>query len=110
MPLADDDTAVTLINIFTVDPADQQRLIDLLTRVTDDFVSHASGFVSAKLHRSIDGRKVTMYACWRSVEHYQAMRQDAAPQRLLEEVLSFATFEPGVYTTVRTFGHPDGRS
>jgi hypothetical protein len=31
-------------------------------------VRHAAGFISARLHRSLDGTKVTMYAQWRSVE------------------------------------------
>jgi hypothetical protein len=52
----------TLINVFTVEPSNQRRLIGLLTRATDDFVCRAPGFISSTLHRSIDGRKVTMYA------------------------------------------------
>jgi quinol monooxygenase YgiN len=85
-------SVVTLINVFTVDPTNQQRLINLLTRATEVSVRHASGFISASLHRSIDGTKVTMYAQWRSVEDYQAMRQDPVPRPFLEEALAIATF------------------
>jgi hypothetical protein len=35
------NSVVTLINVFTVDPANQERLVDLLTRATDGFVSRA---------------------------------------------------------------------
>jgi quinol monooxygenase YgiN len=94
---------VTLINVFTVDPSNQQRLLELLTRATEVSVSHAPGFVSASLHRSLDGTKVTMYAQWRSVEDYQAMRQDPAPLPFLQEALAIATFEPGMYEVVQTF-------
>jgi quinol monooxygenase YgiN len=94
---------VTLINVFTVDPTHQQRLVELLIRATEVEVSHAPGFVSASLHRSLDGTKVTMYAQWRSVEDYQAMRQDPAPLPFLQEALAIATFEPGMYEVVRTF-------
>ena len=94
---------VTLINVFVVEPANQQRLIDLLIRATDKFVSRAPGFVSARLHSSLDVTKVTMLACWSSVEAYQAMRQDPAPRPLFEEALTIATFEPGMYQVVRTF-------
>jgi heme-degrading monooxygenase HmoA len=66
-------------------------------------VSRAPGFLSATLHRSIDGTKVTMYAKWRSAEDYHAMRQDPAPLPFLEEALSIAKFEPGIYEVVRTF-------
>ena len=62
---------VTVINVFTVDPTNQHRLVELLTRATEGSVRHAPGFVSASLHRSLDGTKVTMYAQWRSVEAYE---------------------------------------
>ncbi|MBR1119917.1 antibiotic biosynthesis monooxygenase [Bradyrhizobium lablabi] len=94
---------VTLINIFTVDPVNQQRAIDLLARATDEFVSRASGFVSSTLHRSLDGTKVTMVAQWRSAEDYEAMRRDPRPRPLLEEALTIAKFEPGMYEIVREF-------
>src|SRR5438105_15149154 len=96
-------SVVTLINVFTVDPTNQHRLVELLTRATEVSVRHAPGFVSASLHRSLDGTKVTMYAQWRSVEAYQAMRQDPAPLPFLQEALSIATFEPGMYEVVQTF-------
>ncbi|HCF88106.1 MAG TPA: antibiotic biosynthesis monooxygenase [Ktedonobacter sp.] len=96
-------SVVTLINVFTVDPTNQQQLVELLTRATEVGVSHAPGFVSASLHRSLDGTKVTMYAQWRSVQDYQAMRQDPAPLPFLQEALTIATFEPGMYEVVQTF-------
>src|SRR5215510_11098881 len=94
---------VTLINVFTVDPANQQRLLDLLARATEGSVSRAPGFLSATLHRSLDGAKVTMYAQWRSIEDYQAMRGDPAARPFLEEALTIASFEPGMYEVVQTF-------
>jgi quinol monooxygenase YgiN len=92
-----------LINVFTVEPANQHRLVDLLTRATDGSVNRAPGFISATLHRSLDGTKVTMYARWRSAEAYQAMRGNPGPQPFLEAVLAIARFEPGMYEIVRTF-------
>jgi quinol monooxygenase YgiN len=70
---------ITLINVFTVEPANQRRLVELLTEATEVSVRQAPGFVSASLHRSTDGTKVTMYAQWRSIDEYQAMRRDPAP-------------------------------
>ena len=104
--IAKDVSLVTFINVFTVDPEDQQRLVDLLTKVTQTFVRHAGGFVSSSLHRSLDGRKVTMYAQWRTMEDYERMRKDPAPVPFLQEALTFATFEPGTYEVVATFA-PD---
>ena len=94
---------IILINIFTVEPCKQQELVDLLTQATDVSVRHASGFISASLHRSLDGTKVTMYAKWRSEEDYQAMRKDPTPLPFLQRALAIAKLEPGMYEVVRTF-------
>ena len=94
---------ITLINVFTVEPANQRRLIELLTEATDVSVRRAPGFVSASLHRSTDGTKVTMYAQWRSIDEYQAVRQDPAPLPFFQEALKIAKFEPGIYEVVETF-------
>jgi hypothetical protein len=56
MPPNSDDTVV-LINVFTVEPANQQRLVDLLTRAIDGSVNRAPGFVSARLRRWPAGRR-----------------------------------------------------
>ena len=98
---------IILINVFTVDPTDQHQLLELLARATDEFVSRAPGFVSSTLHRSLDGTKVTMYAQWHSAEAYEAMRRDPGPLPFLEESLTIAKFEPGMYEIVRTFSPTD---
>jgi quinol monooxygenase YgiN len=94
---------VTLINVFTVDPANQQALIDLLARATETSVRHAPGFISASLHRGLDGTKVTMYAQWRSVEAYQAMRANPTPLPYLQQALAIAKFDPGMYEVVESY-------
>lgn len=94
---------IVFINVFHVDPPNQQRLVDILTRVTAEIVSKAPGFVSSTLHRGTDGSKVTMYAQWATLADYEAMRQDPAPRAYLDEALSFATFDPGMYEVVREF-------
>lgn len=94
---------VTLINVFTVEPAHQAELVKLLTQATETAVRHAPGFLSARLHRSFDGTRVAMYAQWQSVEAYQAMREDPGPRPYLERALAIARFEPGMYEVVQTF-------
>jgi len=94
---------VTLINVFTVEPANQRQLLELLARATDTSIRHAPGFISASLHRGLDGTKVTMYAQWRSVEDYQAMREDPPPLPYLQQALAIAKFDPGMYEVVETY-------
>ena len=100
------DGPVTLINVFTVEPENQQRLIDLLTEITERSVCHAPGFLSARLHRSLDGTKVTMVAEWRSRVDYEAMRADPTSRPYLERALAIAKFEPGMYEVFETFAPP----
>jgi quinol monooxygenase YgiN len=94
---------LTFINVFTVAPENQDELIKLLTEVTEQNVRHHKGFVSASLHRGIDGKKVTMYAQWASVEDYESMRRSSGPAPALEKVLQIATFDPGMYEVAEIF-------
>jgi quinol monooxygenase YgiN len=94
---------LTLINVFQVDPAHQKQLVDLLKHATDGIVNAAPGFITSTLHRSLDGTKVAMYSRWRSIDDYQAMRGNPRLRALLEEVLSIAKFEPGIYEVVQTY-------
>jgi len=48
-----------------------------------------------------------MYAQWRSAEDYEAMRRDPGPLPFLEEALTIAKFEPGMYEVVRIFSPID---
>lgn len=89
---------VTLINVFTVEPQDQQRLVDLLGEATESDIERMPGFVSANIHRSLDGTKVVNYAQWESREAYEAMLEspEAAPH--MEEAAGLAvSFEPHLY-------------
>ena len=94
---------LTLINVFTVEPINQQKLVDLLILATENSVQKVTGFISSSLHRSIDGTKVTMYAQWKSIEDYQNMRNNSTASPYLEEAKKIAKFEPGMYEVVETF-------
>ena len=50
-----------------------------------------------------------MYAQWRSIDDYQAMRQDPNPLPFLQEALTIGRFEPGIYQVVQTFA-PGGET
>jgi len=107
--IAENSGLVTAINVFTVDPSNQQRLLDLLARMTETSVRNLPGFVSAALHRSVDGGKVTMYAQWASVQHYQdyqATRSKSGASPEVTEILAIARFEPAAYEVVKVCAGP----
>jgi len=88
----------TLINVFTVPPDRQQQLVDALTRATEDTIRHLPGFISASIHKSLDGTRVTNYAQWRSREHLEGMLSSAVAQPHLAEATALATsVEPHLY-------------
>lgn len=80
---------LTLVNVFHVEPENQQALVDLLIGATEQGMRHIDGFVSANIHRSLDGKRVVNYAQWRSREDFEAMLQnpEAVPHMKKAEAL-----------------------
>ena len=60
--ISKDNKVVTLINIFTVDPKNQQRLVDILVVATEQTMRHMPGCVTANIHKSSEGERVANYA------------------------------------------------
>lgn len=63
----------TLVNVFTVKPENQQKVIDVLVEAGRQTMQRLSGFISSNLHRSFDGKYVVNYVQWRSKEDFEAM-------------------------------------
>lgn len=103
LSIAKGERPMTVINVFTVAPDQQARLIDLLSRATESSVRHVPGFVGAALHRGLDGTKVTMYAQWRTADDYARMRERPDSSPFLAEALTIARFDPGFYEVTETF-------
>ena len=51
--ISKDNRVVTLVNVFTVAPENQQRLVEMLVEATEKTMKHVPGFVSANIHKSI---------------------------------------------------------
>ena len=96
--IAKHNDVVTLINVFTVAPDEQQRLVEVLVDATQAVMRKQPGFVSANIHRSLDGRRVTNYAQWRSREAFEAMLQNQEAAEHMGEAAKIAErFEPHLY-------------
>jgi quinol monooxygenase YgiN len=89
---------VTLINVFTVTPENQQRLVDLLVEATQSIMRNQPGYISANIHKSLDGTRVTNYAQWRSQADYEAMLNNPEALVHMRAASQLATsFEPHLY-------------
>ena len=92
--ISKDNKVVTLINVFTVGPENQQRLVDVLLEATEKTMKHLPGFVSASIHRSFDGAKVVNYAQWRSREDFAAMMRNPEAHPHMAAAAALAEFDP----------------
>ena len=104
--ISPDRDLVTLINVFQVDPARQQELVEVLVGATESVISAMPGYVSANIHRSLDGSRVANYAQWESREAFEAMLRRPEAQPHLEAASRLATAVPVLYEVV--FSHPTG--
>lgn len=101
--IAKDAAALILINTFHVTPGKQQALIDLLDKATNEIMRKQPGFISANIHRSLDGTKVANYAQWRSKADFEEMQNNPEASVHMKEAAALADrFEP----VLRGFKHP----
>lgn len=91
-----DDDAVVLINIFKCEPRRQDVLMEHLT-VLARAQTALPGFISATLHRGLNGRTVANHAVWRSADDWKAMTRHPTVVQAMGPILAVATFEPHLY-------------
>lgn len=92
------DRYVVLINTFTVEPGNAESLLDELTRATEQGMRRRPGFISANLHVSLDRRRVTNYAQWRTQQDLNTMMADPSAQDHMRRAADIATsFDPIYY-------------
>jgi heme-degrading monooxygenase HmoA len=99
-PIAAGADYVTLINVFTVKPEDQDQLVDMLTKATDGAMSKIPGFISANIHKSADGTRVANYAQWRSAQDFEAMMKMPEAQAHMAPITKIATYDAHLYDVV----------
>ena len=85
---------LTLINVFTVEPERQNELVKVLIEATEQTMKHLPGFVSANIHRSLDGKKVVNYAQWRSKADFEAMGKNPEAAPHMKAAAALAQFDP----------------
>ncbi len=98
---------ITLINTFEVDPDRQQELVDLLLEATTDVMRHLDGFVSANLHKSMDGKYVANYAQWETQAHFEAMLANPVAREHMQKSAEIANkFTPILYRAMHSDSAP----
>lgn len=85
---------LTLINVFTVNPENQQKLVEVLIEATQKTMKHLPGFISASIHKSYDGTRVINYAQWRRREDFEAMGKNPEAKSHMGASAALAKFDP----------------
>ena len=83
----------TLINVFVVEPDNQDKLIQVLKEGTEALFSKQPGHISASFHKSMDGRRVVNYGQWRSPKDIDAFRSKPEIGEYFKRVRELAQFE-----------------
>ncbi len=92
---------VTQINVFTVAENQQQPLIDYLTQAAQ-VAREGDGWISASLHRSLDGTRVVNYA--QSVDEAAAQRvvRHLMTKGMIQGNKAYGEAHPGLYEVAFT--------
>lgn len=103
----ENDFSVVLINTFYVKPGQDEELLQVLIKATDEVMRHQPGFISANLHISLDRMRVVNYAQWRSKEDFERMQSNPDAKPHMKRAVELAErFDPVLYTVA----HVDNRS
>ena len=90
---------VVLINVYRCEPELLDALMERLA-VMVRAQRKAEGFISATVHRGLNGKVAAVHAVWRSREDWKTMARSAAVNAAMEPIMAIATFEPNLYEAV----------
>lgn len=88
---------VTSINVFTVNPQNQQRLVNLLIHTAERIFKKQPGYVSTNIQKSLDGMRVVNCSRWRSRADFDAIFKIPEVVEQLAEIMAFAKSDYHLY-------------
>ncbi|KVL09872.1 antibiotic biosynthesis monooxygenase family protein [Burkholderia ubonensis] len=102
--LAEEAAPVVLVNVFTLEPEDEQAFL----RVWQDdaaFMKRQPGFISTQLHRAVGERPTYLnYAVWESTADFRAAFTDPAFRAKLSAYPASAVASPHLFRKVAVEG------
>jgi quinol monooxygenase YgiN len=83
----------TLINVLTVEPENQGKVIELLRGNTENVISGLDGWISTSFIAAKDRRHVVIYSQWRDVASVEAMRANPDMVAYFPTIRALAAFD-----------------
>lgn len=98
-------TPVTLINILSIEPVNQEALLASLRHNTETVITTLKGWISTRLVASHDGARVVIYSEWETPADVEAMRADPRMQAYFPSVAALASLDTMLGTVVMLHEH-----
>ncbi len=95
--------SIVLVNTFIVkDSLRQQKVIDMLEDASKQIMSKHDGFISIRIHKSLDGTKVLSHLQWKNKESIERMVNDPRVIIHMNDIASIAKVDRTLYEIVFT--------
>lgn len=100
-----DDGPIVLINVFTVDPADEETLLKAWAHDAD-FMKEQPGYISTQLHKGLAGSSTLVnYAVWQDVESFRNAFTNPEFQRRIQAYPASAVASPHLFKKLSVPNH-----
>ena len=100
-----EDGSIVLINVFTIDPADEDALLAAWSHDAD-FMKEQPGYISTQLHKGIGGSSTFInYAIWENVESFRGAFTNPEFQKRIGDYPDSAVASPHLFKKLAVPGH-----
>lgn len=84
----------TFINTFRCEPSNQDEIVKINIDIVEQVACTFPGFISAAVHRSLDGTRVFNYLHWEAAEHLVAMQRSPEFRAIARRFAGLIEFDP----------------
>ena len=96
---------IVLINVFTIDPADEDALIAAWDHDAS-FMKAQPGYISTQMHKGVAGSSTFInYAIWENIESFRNAFTNPEFQKRIGEYPSSAVVSPHLFKKLAVSGH-----
>lgn len=88
---------VTLVNTLSVDPANVEKLLEILKKGAEEIMAKQKGYISSVIYKSKDKKSVVILAKWQSLKDIEDVRNNPKNTDYLKSIQSIASANPSLY-------------
>lgn len=101
---SNEDGSIVLINVFTVDPADEEAVVAAWSHDAD-FMKVQPGYISTQMHKAVGGSSIFInYAVWESIESFSKAFTSPEFQKRIGLYPKSATVSPHLFKKIAVPG------